>query len=174
LVVVERDDAAGEGTAIQTVTSVYPAQSGSHSLVDKEMKMKASDELREMTVRCLEAFTADVDYLTRHISQRDEVLAIGTDPEEWWAGHGTIAEIFKAQSEAMQEMAIVGIEPEAYSEGSVGWAAVQPIFRLPDGTELPFRLTLVYHQEDGAWKIVQWHASLGVANEEAIGEELPT
>jgi hypothetical protein len=140
----------------------------------RRVTMKTSDELKEMTIRCLNAFTADVSYLTGHISPQDGVLAIGTDPQEWWSGHDTITEIFKAQSEAMQGMAVVGIEPEAYSEGSVGWAAASPIFQLPDGTELPFRLTVVYHQEDGEWKVVQWHASLGVANEEAIGEELPT
>jgi len=137
--------------------------------------MVASDELREMTVRSLEAFTnGNIEHLTGHISQQDGVLAIGTDPKEWWADYDTIAQIFKAQSDAMQGMSIVGIEPQAYCEGSVGWAAAEPKFRLPDGTELPFRLTLVYRREDEEWKIVQWHASLGVANEEAIGEELPT
>ena len=44
--------------------------------------------------------------------------------------------------------------------------------KLPDGTEIPFRITGVYHQENGEWKVVQWHASIGISNEEAIGQEL--
>ena len=45
--------------------------------------------------------------------------------------------------------------------------------RLPDGTEVPFRFTGVLRNEDG-WKFVQVPFSLGVPNEEAVGEELPT
>ena len=79
----------------------------------------------------------------------------------------------------LQEMRAAGIElvpgeVQAYREGSVGWAADRPTFRLPDGTTLPARLTAVFHREDGAWKMVQSHASFGVRNEEAIGEELTT
>lgn len=137
--------------------------------------MKPSNELKELTQRGLEAFaTEGLGFFTRRISKQEGVLAIGTDPSEWWSGHKQIADIFTAQSEAMQGMAIVGSTPLAYSAGDVGWAADRPTFRLPDGTEMPFRLTIVYHQEDGEWKVVQWHASLGVSNEEALGEELPT
>ena len=137
--------------------------------------MKPSNELKELTMRGLDSFAqSGLDFFTQRISAQAGVLAIGTDPKEWWPGYDTITNIFKAQSEAMQGMMIVNSAPQAFSEGSVGWVADQPTFRLPDGTEIPFRLTIVYHQEDGEWKVVQWHASLGVANEEAIGEELPT
>lgn len=36
------------------------------------------------------------------------------------------------------------------------------------------RMTAVFHREDGAWKIVQCPASLGVRNAEAIGTDLIT
>ena len=35
------------------------------------------------------------------------------------------------------------------------------------------RFSGVFHQEDGAWKMVQFHLSIGAMNEESIGEELP-
>ncbi|HRQ42130.1 MAG TPA: nuclear transport factor 2 family protein [Chloroflexota bacterium] len=136
--------------------------------------MNRSDELSELTKEGLESFASGgLGFFTDRISRQDGVLAIGTDPKEWWAGYDTIVNVFQAQSEAMQGMAIVNVQPQAYSAGNVGWVAAEPAFRLPDGTELPFRLTAVYHKEDGDWRIVQWHASLGVANEDAIGEELP-
>ncbi len=64
--------------------------------------------------------------------------------------------------------------PQAYSEGTVGWVADYPKLRLPDGTEIPFRITTVYPKENGAWKMVQWHGSIGVPNEEMVGQDLTT
>jgi hypothetical protein len=107
-------------------------------------------------------------------SNHDGALAIGTDPNEWWQGYDAITQIFQAQSEALQNMAVVDPQTQAYSEGSVGWTATRTMFRLPAGTEFPIRLTIVYHQEDGEWKVVQWHGSVGVANEENFGEDIPT
>ena len=50
----------------------------------------------------------------------------------------------------------------------------QPKLVLPGGTELRCRFTAVFHKENGGWKGVQWHWSIGVPNEEAIGQELET
>ena len=44
-------------------------------------------------------------------------------------------------------------DPQAYSEGDVGWVADRPKFRLPDGTELPVRMSIVFAKEDGQWKM---------------------
>ena len=65
-------------------------------------------------------------------------------------------------------------DPQCYQEGSVGWCADQARIVLPDGTEQRIRLTAVFHQEGGDWKMVQSHASLGVPNAEAIGTDLTT
>ena len=35
---------------------------------------------------------------------------------------------------------------------------------LTDGTEASFRWTAVFRQEGGEWKMIQGHASIGVAN----------
>ena len=40
-------------------------------------------------------------------------------------------------------------------------------FRLGE-QEGPFRLTIVYRREDGVWKMVHFHSSIGVPNEDAI------
>jgi len=37
-----------------------------------------------------------------------------------------------------------------------------------DGRRVPVRLTAVLHQEDGDWKAVQSHASIGVPNEQML------
>ncbi len=65
-----------------------------------------------------------------------------------------------------------GGDIQAFEEGAAGWVADRGAFILPDGTEAPFRLTAVFHRQDGEWRIVQAHASFPVSNEEAIGVEL--
>jgi hypothetical protein len=108
--------------------------------------------------------------MEQFISQQGDVLMIGTDPNEWWADATTITQTLKAQAQAGIQ-AVPG-ELQARREGSVGWVADQGKFVLPDGAEVPFRWTAVFHQEDGTWKLVQGHASIGMPNEEAIGTDL--
>lgn len=101
------------------------------------------------------------------------MLVIGTDPEEWWKGREAAYRAFTVQMEEMGGgFPIVASDPIAYEEGAVGWAADQPRLQSPDGTEAPFRLTVVYHKEQDGWKIVQTHASMGIRNEEALGKVL--
>jgi hypothetical protein len=44
----------------------------------------------------------------------------------------------------------------------------EPRFVLPDGSAYRTRLTAVVHREDGRWKIVHMHWSVGVPDEEVI------
>ena len=50
--------------------------------------------------------------------------------------------------------------------------ADRPKFRLPDGTEIPLRMTFVFVREEGEWKVAQQHISIGVPNEQIVGQEL--
>jgi hypothetical protein len=112
-----------------------------------------------------------VDRLDAAVSQ--EVLGIGTDPDEWWEGE-TFTKTWKAQMEAMGgTMPIAPGSLVAYREGNVGWFADRPAFDLPGG-QVPFRLTGVAVKEGDDWKIVQVHASIGIPNAESVGVELPT
>jgi len=83
---------------------------------------------------------------------------------------------FEAQLDAMGgRLEVVHGAPHAYKEGSVGWISDRTAaWRLEDGTEVPFRLTAVFHKEDGDWKMVQAHTSVGVLNESTVGKALPT
>jgi ketosteroid isomerase-like protein len=136
--------------------------------------MERSDELRELFLRWYGALAnGDVAFVERHISRDRGLRAIGSDPEEWWSG-AQVVEVIKEQIAAMGgSMPMKPGDPEAYVEGSVGWVADQGTLTLPDGGQLPFRVTGVVHRENGEWRFVQTHASIGVANEETFGE-LPT
>lgn len=138
--------------------------------------MQPDAELRALVERMYDAFaTGSPEVVTGMISRESGVLGIGTDPAEWWVGDA-VPRAFQAQ---LPEMHAAGIrfrsgEGVAYREGSVGWLADQPVLELPDGNRVPMRMTAVFHREDDAWKMVQFHLSIGVGNDDALGTELTT
>jgi hypothetical protein len=137
--------------------------------------VEQSAELKALYRQSCEAQSSgDYSFFERHFSQKDGVLAIGTDPTEWWAGYATITKVFKAQLKEAGELQVLADAPQAYCDGSIGWVAGQPTVRLRDGTEIRTRLTAVFQKEQDGWKIVQWHFSAGVSNEDLVGETLTT
>ncbi len=137
--------------------------------------MQPSGELRDLYVRLCEAQTnGDHAFFERRFSSKDGVVAIGTDPSEWWEGFDTITRVFKAQLKEAGGFQVLADEPRAFSDGTVGWVAGRPTLRLADGMEIPLRLTAVFQHQPEGWKIVQWHLSAGVTNEDLIGRSLTT
>jgi len=137
--------------------------------------MEQSDELRELMVRFYEAVNnGDFSFVERYVSRQEGAVFVGTDPSEWWEGFETFVEAMRTQEEAMGDggLQIVPSQLQAYREGSVGWVIDRESFRLPDGTEIPFRNTAIFHQEDGEWKLVHAHASIGARNEDVFGEDV--
>jgi ketosteroid isomerase-like protein len=138
--------------------------------------MEQSDELKDLTLRLYEAeATGDIAFIERHFSSQEGAVYVGADPNEWWEGFEAFLEAMRAESEAMGGMQIVSGQLQAYREGSVGWSIDRDAkFRLADGTEVPFRYTCVFVQEDGEWKLIHGHTSIGVRNEELFGEDITT
>jgi ketosteroid isomerase-like protein len=135
--------------------------------------MEPAPELRDVVMRFYQAMgEGNADAFEAMASRRGPAVFIGTDPQEWW-------ENVEDVSKAVRELVSAGItlvpgDIKAYREGSVGWIADQGRFRMEDGTEVPFRLTAVFREEDGDWKMVQEHASVGVPNVEVVGQDLDT
>ena len=70
-------------------------------------------------------------------------------------------------------MQIVAGELKAYREGDIDWVVDRDAsFRLPDGTQIPFRNSVVFHREEGECRVVHGHSSIGVRNEEIFGEDI--
>lgn len=138
--------------------------------------MQDSTELKKLVHGWYEIVAkGDITFTERAISRKADVLVIGTDPKEWWVGYDTIVRVFQTQFEEMgggSGLQFLPGDTLAHSEGDVGWIADQPTLRIPDGPEIPMRFTAVCRREDGEWKIVQLHASIGVPNEESVGSGL--
>ena len=60
-----------------------------------------------------------------------------------------------------------GEEPRGYEEGPMGWVADRPMAVLPEGA-ISTRLTGVVRREEGEWKVVHIHLSVGVPDEEVV------
>ena len=133
--------------------------------------MQGSAGVREAIPRCYDVFlSGDVEGSIRLLTQEEGAIGIGTDPEEWADSRAEFVAFLEAQMTEAEAVRIkAGENPRCFEEGSVGWVADRPTFVVADGSIVPSRMTAVMRQEDGEWKLVQAHWSIGVANQEVFG-----
>ncbi len=138
--------------------------------------MERSPEIEAAARTVYDALSSgDAAAVARLFSTASGVTLIGTDPEELWVGHDTITRIWEAQlGEMGGSVGVEGADPVGYSSGDVGWISDRPTLVIGGEMRIPLRITAVFERDGGAWKVVQWHASIGVSNEESFGEELTT
>lgn len=130
--------------------------------------MQESSEVREGILAFYERFSSgDPDAFAAGISGAPGVSVTGSAPGE---GHSGRDEWVGAYRESIQGsgMRLQGEDPVGYAEGAVGWGTDTPAFVLPDGSRLPTRLTAVLHEEEGVWRVVHLHFSVGVPDEDAV------
>jgi ketosteroid isomerase-like protein len=135
--------------------------------------MQPSPELRKIITAWFESVNnSDLSWADRHISRQAGVRLVGTDPNELIEGE-KVAEFLKEEVKAMGGAMKVSVgETEAYQEGTVGWGLARITIALPNGKQVSPRWGAIFHQEDGEWKLVQLHASVGIPNEELFGMEV--
>jgi hypothetical protein len=134
--------------------------------------MERCPDLEALTRELYDAVSsADATFFERHLSRGESCVVIGTAPGEWWDDHdGALASIRQQMEAAGDAVQLTAGAVRAYREGDVGWVADRPTFRL-GRVEAMCRHTSVFLREDGAWRIVQHHFSIGVPNEDVFGEE---
>ena len=129
--------------------------------------MDKSVEIENIVLVLYESMSkGDIGALEDMFSWQYGVLVIGSDPAEWWAGHETILRAFTTQLREAGAKQIQMGEIHAFVEGTVGWASELRTISQAKGKEMKVRHTFVFHLEDGKWKIVQLHVSIGVPNAE--------
>jgi hypothetical protein len=95
-------------------------------------------------------------------------LVIGSDPGQWTEGREEWLAAREALVDTMEDLKFeAGEEAHGYEEGSMGWVADRPSVVLPGGT-ISTRLTGVVRQEEGEWRFVHIHISVGVPDEEVV------
>lgn len=133
--------------------------------------MRESQEVAGVIKSWFEAAVdGDVGWRDDHVSRVPELRIIGTDPGEWLNGEPAY-EFLKNEAENAGGRATVTVrDVEGYEEGEIGWGCARPTITLGNGRSVTPRWSAIFHREDGAWRMVQLHASVGVTNEAAFGD----
>ena len=131
--------------------------------------MERSEELQDLVRTSFEAYSrGDTSFIDRHTSSHDGVRLIGSDPNDWF--EGASGRSLETRDAGRRRNGLLHGEVNAFVEGNVDWVSSRPVWTLEDGTEIPTRSIAIFSMEDGEWKMVQGHKSVGVSNEELFGE----
>ena len=96
------------------------------------------------------------------VSSHEATLVIGTAPGERVTERQRLRFGFETEGVTLDP----GPRPVGYQEGTMGWFTDDPWFGFPGGGGMRTRLTGIVRQEDGRWKVVHLHFSVGVPDEE--------
>ena len=128
----------------------------------------AQDDIRAVFDQLLEAQNAgDAEQVRAGLSERPDAVHIGTDADEWWTSKQIVDAV--AAVGGADEIQAVADDVDIHVQGDVAWVEGRGRFTRADGGERPVRMTGVFVCEDGQWKVVQSHASIGVPNDDIFG-----
>ena len=133
--------------------------------------MERSPDLEKLVVSWFDAATrGDPSMVDRHVSREEGTLLVGSDPNEWFPGK-TAAQFLRTEVKGSGGAVRSLTDIDAFTEGTVGWAMTRYTLTFPDGGSVSPRWSAVFHREDGEWKIVHLHASIGISNDESGWEQ---
>ena len=109
--------------------------------------------------------TGKTDRLIKMMSLADHYVKIGTEPDEHIEGGKNARDYFQNIVANAADIVIDYEHLDVQERETVAWFYTRQIWRLKwlgNPEELAVRLTGVLEKEDGIWKFVQIHASVGV------------
>lgn len=127
--------------------------------------MMESTQVRDAMLRFYDRLSAsDVASFDTIVSSDSATLVIGTAPGEWVTERPRLRFGFETEGVSIDP----GPSPQGYEEGAMGWVVDEPTMHFPDGSAVRTRLTSVFVDEGGHWKLVHMHVSVGVPDEEVV------
>src|SRR4051794_31772605 len=127
-------------------------------------KVTVSSEVKDTVLRFYERMRAsDMAGFDEFISTDPSLTVIGS-ANEWIAERERLRGVFRLKNAGLAK----GANPVAYENGSMGWFLDRPDWVFPDGSRIHTRFTAILHREQGAWKFVNWHLSVGVPDDEVV------
>ncbi len=137
--------------------------------------MEPAPELALLMERMYRSFdTYDAETFIDGISHQPGTMVIGTAPDEWWKGPDAVAATIRVQFSEMPAAHFETEETLAWKEGTVGWVVSRALMVIEGMPSIMTRSTLVLREEGAHWRIVHWHLSMPVANEDSLGVGLTT
>jgi class 3 adenylate cyclase len=133
-----------------------------------------SPELLAVSRRWYDAITHNrASDMRNLLSQQDYLRFVGTGENEVWNGHLVREGVGDFYASRQQQLVTKETSAEAFENGDTGWSCFTHdiVFAHQPDTVITFRTTLVFTLEDGSWKIIQRHGSVGVPNRDIVGAE---
>ena len=115
----------------------------------------------------------DLGTISNLFADSPSFMGIGSDSDEWWLGSDEFLRVRGTQFAEMPDYEIEIHDVAAFEDGPTGWAAVMLTMTTPVMTS-KLRTTAVLRLDEGTWRIIQWHNSLPVPNEQMFGIDLTT
>jgi class 3 adenylate cyclase/ketosteroid isomerase-like protein len=138
------------------------------------MAVTRSPEIEAVARRVVAAYqTGDMETMANLVSPEATLRVLGFDADEWWAGPDEFLKLRETQSVEIGKNHEEIHKVEAFEEGSFGWVTVFSTLVTPE-TETPLRHTAVLRLETGSWRVIQWHNSVPVPNQQIFGVALTT
>jgi hypothetical protein len=126
--------------------------------------MEESADVRAAWSEFCERLSAgDVASFDRFVSSHPATVVIGTAPGEIVRERERLRHGFEVEG-----VGLTPGDPVAFAEGSLTWLVDEPAFSFPGGSTMQTRFTVVLRREDGRWKVLHMHASVGVPDEEVV------
>ena len=130
--------------------------------------MQSSGGVTRAIMRYYESASGDVAAFDRVLTGQPTAIVTGTGPGEGTEGRDRWLAAFGHLVEALPGLRIEPTDLRGWEEGALGWAVDEPTWVFPDGSAMKTRLTAVTRLEEGEWKLVHAHFSVGVPDEEVI------
>ena len=133
-----------------------------------------SPEIESLMRRLMPVYVfGDRESLSNIFSSDASLRVLGFDPDERWAGRDEVLDVRLAQSDEMLGTEFEVEMVEAFEDGPFGWATWIGAL-VYAGSTTPIRTTAVFRLESGFWRVVQWHNSVPVPNQQVFGVDLTT
>ena len=128
--------------------------------------MKQSTELLDAAHRFFEAMSVRAfSLLEASISNHEDALFIGSDPNDWYVGKDAFMKQLKAELNEEGQVKFEISDTKTYVEGVSGWFGGKVDMVHSNGSRIPFRCTMAFHQKDNLWELTQMHFSIAVPND---------
>lgn len=130
--------------------------------------VQRSPEVEAAYVRLLEAWsTGDVDGSMQLGAGGEADTLIGSGLGHFFSGDGTFSALAPmAKAFHKVGMRVAPGDPLGYADGTTGWVVDHPVWHTAAGSTAGTRMTLIYRQVDGDWKLVHMHHSIGIPDEQ--------
>ena len=130
-----------------------------------------SPEIEAVAQRVLMAYLGDFLALGNLMSGNPILRVLGFDEHEWWKGLDEFLSVREAQVGEAPDVELYIDEVEGFEDGQFGWVTLFSRLVAPEA-ETRLRHTAVLRMEAGAWRVVHWHNSSPVANQQVYGVDL--